>query len=713
MGLFDSDESDSEQKISSNDEAIDLNWSLELKDLATQKTTSKARGKVNKTIRKKPALKKSQEKPSQVLKPPSFVDKEGNKKSVAHKAGAKNPANQEAKHLLVKSLVKEETKDSFVQSSINQKPKHSSMKSLVKERKKSSFEQSPNIQEPQNCFVESSIKESKNNSFVESSPKESTNNSFVQSPGFQDPEHSFVENLAKESKNNSFIQSPDNQEPETSFVKCPVKEDTHYSLVNSPVKEDIHYPFVDSRAKESINYSFGPDIQKPELLFVESPGKEMVSQSAVENPIKQCAKEGTNNMSIDDSRNSLFTGENNIARKMQSNPKCLSFGSSWKFHSVLIEQDFDESLTDETLGEEKWIGNKTFVMDGNDYDLDDLVEEFNEDAKLMKFTSFFKTTYTLKKVAEGTYGEVFKIDDGKGNKTIGKVIVIRDKNSDIRGLESIQFGSPGELLTEATIAKTLSDLSIGIDNFTSSFIELKRCGVVHDIYTRKMTAAWNKYNKLGVDNYNENPKIYASDSTNFFVMELENGGVTVENRQPKTSEQAISILLQLIFAFRVAEEVLEFEHRDLHESNVMLQKVGEDEVISYGINGQKVDVKSYGRKVKIIDFSLSRMKHNKKIYYKDLDEMDDIFTGDTEQARTYKKMKDNLKGEWEKFRPETNLNWIEFHAKRFEPLLRTNNQFKRISDLLCEELHFFGTLERLVENDFFKRFVKQFGQENE
>ena len=81
-------------------------------------------------------------------------------------------------------------------------------------------------------------------------------------------------------------------------------------------------------------------------------------------------------------------------------------------------------------------------------------------------------------------------------------------------------------------------------------------------------------------------------------------------------------MLQVCYAMAVAEQVLQFEHRDLHWGNVLIARqttvptcacanflltVLQSKDISFLINGKEVKVNSHGIAVNIIDFTLSRL----------------------------------------------------------------------------------------------------------
>lgn len=51
---------------------------------------------------------------------------------------------------------------------------------------------------------------------------------------------------------------------------------------------------------------------------------------------------------------------------------------------------------------------------------------------------------------------------------------------------------------------------------------------------------------------------------------MENGGVDLESFPLKNMHQARSIICQLVTALALAEDKLEFEHRDLYDAMAML-----------------------------------------------------------------------------------------------------------------------------------------------
>lgn len=67
-----------------------------------------------------------------------------------------------------------------------------------------------------------------------------------------------------------------------------------------------------------------------------------------------------------------------------------------------------------------------------------------------------------------------------------------------------------------------------------------------------------------------------------------------------------------MFALAVAEEELEFEHRDLHIGNVLVQSCQEN-TVSFKLHDRSYEFPSEGVCATIIDFTISRLKKGKMV----------------------------------------------------------------------------------------------------
>ena len=105
--------------------------------------------------------------------------------------------------------------------------------------------------------------------------------------------------------------------------------------------------------------------------------------------------------------------------------------------------------------------------------------------------------------------------------------------------------------------------------------------------------------------------IFPSDQF-FIVFEFSNGGKDLESFEFNSVSEAWSVLHQTALGLAVAENALEFEHRDLHWGNVLICKT-EDQLVESTLQGEKKLVPSHGVRVSLIDFTLSRLKKGTQI----------------------------------------------------------------------------------------------------
>ena len=108
--------------------------------------------------------------------------------------------------------------------------------------------------------------------------------------------------------------------------------------------------------------------------------------------------------------------------------------------------------------------------------------------------------------------------------------------------------------------------------------------------------------------------IFPSDQF-FIVFEFSNGGKDLESFEFNSLSEAWSVLHQTALGLAVAENALEFEHRDLHWGNVLICKT-EDQLVESTLQGEKKLVPSHGVRVSLIDFTLSRLKKGTQIQIK-------------------------------------------------------------------------------------------------
>lgn len=121
----------------------------------------------------------------------------------------------------------------------------------------------------------------------------------------------------------------------------------------------------------------------------------------------------------------------------------------------------------------------------------------------------------------------------------------------------------------------------------------------------------------------ELPKECVSDTFDDYLFDLprENMVIVMEDcGQPLTDVAdelhpfaLVSFIKQMVTGFMIAEASHEFEHRDLHSGNVLLQPYPH-KLINYIYRGKRICIASHGYVVKIIDTTFSRVRTSKLVH---------------------------------------------------------------------------------------------------
>ncbi|KAK0408139.1 hypothetical protein QR680_003793 [Steinernema hermaphroditum] len=281
------------------------------------------------------------------------------------------------------------------------------------------------------------------------------------------------------------------------------------------------------------------------------------------------------------------------------------------------------------------------------------------------------------KLGEGAYGEVYQVVH-KGHSAAMKVIPFRGLESEPSGklFNGDELPSSNQLIPEIVITRELSELRDGVLNQTDGFIELMDVMVVQGEYPESLKRAWNEYKECR-ETENDAPDQYSSPDQFYIVMFLGFAGTDLESFKVKKLKEAASIVSQLAFSLMVAEEQLEFEHRDMHVGNIMVDRT-DRKVVSYMLGGNPYHVETHGVKVSIIDFTISRMRKDRTEIFFDLESDPCLFKGTGDyQFDVYRIMQQHNNKDWRKFSPYTNLLWTHYIMKKLhESNTRTLQRFK-------------------------------------
>ncbi|XP_078408276.1 uncharacterized protein haspin [Cetorhinus maximus] len=290
------------------------------------------------------------------------------------------------------------------------------------------------------------------------------------------------------------------------------------------------------------------------------------------------------------------------------------------------------------------------------------------------------------KIGEGVFGEVFQTTNDDGKYVVFKIIPIEGEKP-MNGEPQKKFE---EILPEIIISRELSQLSEESENCTIGFISLHSVHCVKDSYPLELLKAWDKYNQSKTS---ENDRPDRSHNEQLYVIfEFEYGGCDLESMRTKipSLEAARSILHQVTASLAVAENALNFEHRDLHWGNVLIKKTDIKQV-EYKLCGNTFNIDSHGFMVNIIDYTLSRMGRDDVVHFCDLSSEDSFFHGQGDyQFDIYRKMKKENLNNWAEYNPHTNVLWLHYLADKMLSMRykrRTTRAHKILENKFKEFMH--------------------------
>lgn len=244
------------------------------------------------------------------------------------------------------------------------------------------------------------------------------------------------------------------------------------------------------------------------------------------------------------------------------------------------------------------------------------IEVYKEELDI-KFLDFNDLPKNVKKVAEASFSEVYKVDD-----LIYKIVpmgICCDTKIE-------------DFIREARILKILSK--------EKGIPVLKDVLIISGKYAPAYLQAWDDYGFV------ENPRPdFYEENQMYGVLVTEEGGVCLEFYKFKTVKEIQNILLEISSILSNLELKYSLEHRDLHWGNILV----------------------LDKNVKIIDFALSRLTFNEEIIFKNLNEISWIFDGDEkvdEQFGIYKKMNRLVDEDWSKSNTLTTILWMKYLVRK-------------------------------------------------
>ncbi|KAK3590073.1 hypothetical protein CHS0354_041116 [Potamilus streckersoni] len=337
-----------------------------------------------------------------------------------------------------------------------------------------------------------------------------------------------------------------------------------------------------------------------------------------------------------------------------------------------------------------------------------LFQQCGQDSGPITFVSAIPDRMMKKcvKIGEGVYGEVFRTQN-RGASVALKIIPI-EGNFTVNDEPQKTFE---EILPEIVISKELSQLRCREKNSTHNFCQVNSVACVKGRYPDHLLEQWDIYNEER-QSENDRPDIFTDDQL-YIMFEFADGGKDLESFKFENFLEAKSILVQVIYSLAVAEEALQFEHRDLHWGNVLVQRTDRQE-IEYKILGVEQIIPSHGVEVSIIDFTLSRLQKDGCTVYCDLAKDETLFAGKGDyQFEVYRLMKEENGNNWELFNPHTNVLWIHYladkmvYAKRYAQNRREDREVMReFRQFVKEATEYQSALELVYKSHFVSSFLE-------
>lgn len=444
--------------------------------------------------------------------------------------------------------------------------------------------------------------------------------------------------------------------------------------------------------KDLNSVAFSPNVSDI-MLCCDSVGKKIKGSFATSTPVlsrKAYNSEKIKNLSLPKSENTSALEKDNLFNISQ---KLLYFQNSLQLNmspnlitkkSIIPENSRKSSSNphkNTSVQKNRSIldvssRNALLAEENQDFTKTNLLKLCDQDT-IVAFADVYKwNNLKVKKIGEGTYGEVFMITKRKTSSVLKVIPVTEDPtNKTLQGLVSAY--------SEVKITKCLSSLRNNKKNQTKHFIKLIRSSLVSGLYPHSLIKAWDKFSEVETT-YNDRPDIFDGNQL-FVILELEYGGTDMSSFVIKNAVEAESILQQIAVSLAVAEDEFAFEHRDLHLGNILVKR-NRSKTASYKLRGKDIAFPCHGLQVTIIDFTLSLLYENGYTYYFDLAEDVSLFeqTGDY-QFDVYRSMKKYLQNKWEDCSLYSNVLWLKYLCKKMKEYkyscALTASQKKRFDNL--------------------------------
>ncbi|GAX83992.1 hypothetical protein CEUSTIGMA_g11417.t1 [Chlamydomonas eustigma] len=315
------------------------------------------------------------------------------------------------------------------------------------------------------------------------------------------------------------------------------------------------------------------------------------------------------------------------------------------------------------------------------------------------------------KLGEGSYGEAFRL-----TRTVFKVVPIEGS----RPVNGYPQKRAHEMSGEALVALTLSHLtagsgSAGLENMSPCFVKTSQVTVCHGPYPKQLVMAWHAWDKL---HESENEAVDANgeeaECQLYLLIAMEDSGRDLEKHElSKGFEECIGILAQTAFTLAVGECAVQFEHRDMHWGNLLLQPATSS-AVDFRLNGEHVSVPCGGVRVSLIDFTASRLvAEDGQLAFCDLSQDPEVFEGPKGEIQfdTYRAMRELTAGDWSASCPATNCLWISYLTdilvnKKLGKSPNLASHKRKLREFRKRSMSYSSCAQMVKEDELFKNMFK-------
>ncbi|KAF8698888.1 hypothetical protein AX14_001082 [Amanita brunnescens Koide BX004] len=319
-----------------------------------------------------------------------------------------------------------------------------------------------------------------------------------------------------------------------------------------------------------------------------------------------------------------------------------------------------------------------------------LKECCQEDCRVHEFSSFIKSfpfdkivrstwinddggEYSFKKIGEASYSEVFGIGG-----VVLKIIPLRKESRVNDGKERQNNNIEEPATSKAKDVRKEIIVTRAMGEVCDGFVKLLKAYVVRGRYPELLLRLWDEYNEAK-GSESVRPCSFTASQV-YAIIVLPNGGSDLEAytfaRPRKIGwQQACSVFWQVTKALALAEQLVSFEHRDLHWGQILVKDLPTSAAQqNLGFLNPRtpqnlfMDDVMHGVQATIIDLGLSHMDAIdidgcEEVYWTAIDE--EIFMGEGDyQFDVYRMMREHVGSDWEKFSPFTNVMWLHYLVRK-------------------------------------------------